>query len=171
MTAYWSDKAALSTQSAHFVGSMMTVLAPSTLTSKEMAMYMTSAWQGLQTAPYMKVEFETVERVMPISDGQTKNRSIGGSGGEDYLKFFYEYKSDSLSPATYMQRVPYLLCELREAGLNDLNVTISLDLKSSRGKERRSDYLCISSDSISKLNCEDPSRTNIEAIRHGGNCD
>ena len=107
---------------------------------------------------------------MPILKNGVASNYVAIAGGENYLKFTYRYDGGSIRNEDYLEKIPYLLCDLREAGLTNLTVDARINFYSKNGKFSGGDYLCISPDSINQMNCTDPNRTNLSRIRNNGTC-
>lgn len=165
MTAYNRDYIGIATQVAALPQSMMTALGPSTLSVEELSMFMTSAWEGVEARPYITVGFRVIEETMPFSNARSTGRSLGGRADTEHIKFLYEYYSDDLTRTTYLQRVPFTLCSFKEAGMENIQVIASIFLISESGQEQANDYFCIRAEVMQQLNCEDPSRINLDTIR------
>jgi hypothetical protein len=88
------------------------------------------------------------------------------------LRILYFYQSNVLPPNTYLSRLPYTLCSLRDAGFTELSgsVDISVVTDSTTPTLLSQTKACINTSAVTQLNCSDPSRADISVLLSRDGC-
>lgn len=172
LTRAFSDSAANATREYTSQIGLLNLKQYGTLTPDEKALAHFSAVEVIGGGAKILVASDIITREMRIGQAGVKGQAGIGPFYHGAFYISYLYTSDTLSPLNYLNRVPATLCALREAGFTYISGQIKIVLQSAKSKRQiATTNRCINSQAVNQLNCEDPSRTNVDALLSDTGCD
>lgn len=127
----------------------------------------TQLHRRIENHAYFKLGFEIIEQAMEVEGVQSV---VTGTSMKPGMRFQYQYKTD-IYPFDISQRVPDLLCNLKDAGFLDQEIKFTVEQRKIDGSFYQGSLFCIAPEVIQSLNCTIPSQMDLDAIQTSPGCD